>query len=490
MLNSRARPNIKDKPEGIIRPSVLRGFSVNYPIARACIDNIKNKITQLEWDITSVDDEDTNINEMAVAELKTFFKEPSGPGTDFRYLQENIMEDYLVMGTVALERGKTRGGNMLSLLPVDSGTMKLRLNGNGRTPQAPEIAYEQWIRGYKVAELTTEDMIIKLKNIRPNTPFGLGALESLVIQVQSALAGSVYNFKFFTDSNIAEGFVELPIEWSNDQVKTFQTHFDSMVAGDPRYQRKLKFMPGGIKYTPTKKPEDMSFERFELWLLRQTCAVFGVPPQDLGFTMDVNRATGEVQKEVGQERAKRPAVNFLQDLFTNIIQKDLGYPNLKFVYLNVDPSDLKTEAEIDDIRIRTGVVSVDEVRRREGLDEIGVSHFIMTGTGPMPVDQIGVIQEPEPKIEPKKEEKVDIDMERAEIKQWKTCAINDLKKEKPFRSFTSKFIDDEITEDIEKQLNEVNSREEINLVFDMYLKGDFEKIKKLRKISNELQKYL
>lgn len=490
MNNSLARSNIKNKPEGRLRPQILREFSVNYPIARSCIDYIKNKISQLDWDIVDINNEDSSPKEVSVDKVKEFFREPCGVGTDFRFLQENIMEDYMVMGTITVEKAKARGGKLLSLLPVDAGTIKLRLDSNARTPQPPEIAYEQWIRGHKVAELTTDEMIFKIRNIRPNTPFGLSPLESLIIQVQSALAGSLYNFKFFTDSNLAEGFVELPVDWSNDQVKQFQIYFDSLVAGDPRFQRKLKFMPSGIKYTPTKKPEDMSFERFELWLCMVTCATFGVPPQDLGFTMDVNRATGEVQKEVGQERAKRPAVNFLQDLFTDVVQKDLGFKNLKFVYINVDPADLEQEARIDDIRVKTGIVSVDEIRRREGLKEIGVRHYVMTSGGPVYTDKIGEVVEEVANGNREQPKEKDTDLQLAEIKQWKKCSINDLKTGVGFRQFNASFLDDYICDDIRKQLGDVTSRDDINKVFDIYTSGDYKKIFKLKKISSELQKYL
>lgn len=76
-----------------------------------------------------------------------------------------------------------------------------------------------------------------------------------------------------TEGNVPEGFVTLPrdIASSRDQLKEWQDAWDAMISGDPRFQRKLKFLPEGMEYKPAKTAEDMTFERFEKWLLSTTC---------------------------------------------------------------------------------------------------------------------------------------------------------------------------------------------------------------------------
>lgn len=493
-LNSKSGSNVKDKPEGSIGSHVLRSFSVNYPIARACIDYTKGKISQLDWDIVNANEEGDDVK--GAEDIKAFFDTPMGVGSSLNEMLEFLTEDNLVLGAIAVEKMQTKGGGLLELLPVDVGTIKLRLNEQGRSPKPPEIAYEQWVSGTKTAELTADEMIFKVRNLRTNTPFGLSPLESLIIQVQSALAGSLYNFKFFTDSNQVEGFVGLPEDLTNDQVKEFQEYFDAMVAGDPRFQRRLKFMPHGFEYIPTKKPEDMSFQRFELWLLQQTCAVFGVPPQDIGFTFETNKATAEVQSDKGQERVRRPIAMWFEGIFTNIIQIDLGRPDLKFSFINVDPTDRKVESEIDEIRIRSGIQSVDEVRRREGLEEIGLEHYVMTSGGPVLVeDIINRKNVPVASAEGSKKPVVEsvaagVDLELEEVKQWKKCAVNDFKAGKPFRAFNHVHIQDEVVEDIKKQLGDVSDRDGINSVFSIYLNGDYDSVVKLRRLSSAIQQYI
>jgi len=499
-FNAQTRSNIKDKPEGTINPSILRTFSVDYPIVRACIDYIKNKTTHLDWGIIPLVD---NFNENIQQELVNFFKQPAGNDSTMRTFQEQIIEDYLVMGAIGIEKLKTRGGQLVSLLPVDVGTIKVRVNENGRIPNPPEIAYEQWIMGTKVAELTKDDFILRIRNARTNTIFGLSPLESLILQVQSALAGTLYNWKFFTDSNNVEGFMSVPEDWTSDQISEFQTYFDAMVAGDPRYQRRIKMMPYGVNYISTKDPKDLPFERFELWLLEQTCAVFGVPPQDLGFTHNTNRATAEVQSEKGQERIGRALINFLEELFTNIIQRDLEYVDFEFKFINVNPTDVREEAEVENIKIKSGILSVDEVRIAQGLDPIGLEHYVMTGTGPMLVKdiinpatiEVKPIQQNTRQVEVKEEEEAEEaeeaeteELERKEILQWKKYCINSIKKGRSFDGFIANKISNEIVNDIKTQLEEANTKGDIVKIFSQYSNKEYKTIQTLKKMLYELNK--
>lgn len=504
VFNAVARPNIKDKPEGFVNPNILRNFSVDYPIVRACIDYVKVKTTQLNWEIVKDDEEESLNNEDPIREnIEYFFARPTGTDSTLRLFLENIIEDYLVMGAISIEKLRTRGGKLLQLVPVDVATIKVRINENGRIPNAPETAYEQWILGRKVAELSKDDLLFAVKNARPNTIFGLSPLESLIIQVQSALAGSLYNWKFFTDSNQAEGFIEVPTDWTKDQIQEFQAYFDAMIAGDPRYQRRIKMMPGGMKYTATKKPDDMAFERFELWLLQQTCAVFGVTPQSLGFTAQVNRATAEVQSDITQERVGRGLQQFIEEIFTNLIKYDMGYSDYKFRFVNVDPVDILAEAQVDDLRIKSGVISVDEVRRRNGMEEIGLPHYVMTSGAPVlvsdflkagplnqPVKQPVPLTEVEDEEDDMEDDMEDEDeMERKELTQWKKFCINAIKSDgthKGFNDFIVKNIKKNKELDIRKQLESADDKGDIVKIFQYYLTNEYKQVFELRKMLDEL----
>jgi hypothetical protein len=212
----------------------------------------------------------------------------------------------------------------------------------------------------------------------------------LILTVTTALKLTSYNLAFLTEGNIPEGFVELPQDIINnaDQLKVWQEAWDAMFSGQPEYQRKIKFLPEGMKWHPIRKPEDLIFDRFEKWLLLNTCSVLEVPPQAIGFQFDRGKGATEAEWEIGKERGMFPLANFLKEIMDYIIQEDMGCPHLEFIWSNLNPTNKKEESEVFGQLVRTGAFSVDEWRIAEGLEPIGLNHYIMTPVGPFMVEDL------------------------------------------------------------------------------------------------------
>jgi hypothetical protein len=269
------------------------------------------------------------------------------------------------------------------LIPVDPTTIVLRVTETGGTPTPPDTAYAQFIAGKKIAEFNTDELLYECMRSRSYNPYGLAPIESLIIQVESALRGSLYNLDYFRENNIPEGFITLPEEQANtlDQTKEWQLWFDQLLAGNSRTVHRLKILPGGSEYTAAKKPEDMSFERFEKWLLTVTCAVFDVPPRDIGITDTVNKASDETQENLSKEKGLIPLASFIKEIMDDIISVQLGFDALELAWTNLNPTDHKEEAEIAEREIKMGATSVDEYRIKNGLEPIGLDHYIIVGGG-------------------------------------------------------------------------------------------------------------
>ena len=479
------------KPNASVNFSILRQFAEYYPIARACINYLRSQITKLEWDIGSTDsDADIQQYDAQVAEVKEFFKSPAGHKTRLRELLSMMVEDVMVLDAVSLYKRQTFGGEFLHLLPIDAATIKLRVNDFGGTPEPPEIAYEQWIKGKKIAEMSTDDMIYEVLSSRTDNAYGRAPLESLVIEVESALQGALYNLKYLEEGNDPEGFGVLPEGWSLDQIREFQTYWDGLMTGNLGIRRRMRFVPPGFEYIPSKKAEDMSFEKFELWLLQKTCSVFGVPPQDIGFTYQVNKSTGEVQERMGRSRGLYPVANFIKEIFDDIIQIDMGFPELAWLWTDIDPVDEEQEIKILETEIKLGAKSVDEYRREKGDKEIGLGHYIMTPKGPVMVDD--VIAGTSPLLNPTlmMPQEQEEDEQREEMKRWQKCAVADLKKGRKFRKFQSKEIDDDVYKEIEGYLEDVKEVWQIKKIFEPYMTREAKILSKVVGLRNEIDEII
>lgn len=361
------------KPDSGIPFDVLRKFSTSHHITRACINARKRQLAGMEWDIVPLDDTvDPKSVQKDIDEVKAFFTQIGGTSNHYRKFVNKVTEDLLCLDAVAIYRQRTIGGDLQYLVPVDASTIRLRVDQSGNTPEPPEIAYRQVIRGQVTAEMTTAEMLYEMMNPRTNSPYGLAPLESLMLIVSSALKADSYNLAYLTEGNVPEGFYRVPEEWNQDTIRDFQEYWDALMEGDEAAMRKIRFMPGGqgSGYEATKKPSDMAWEKFNDWLMKVTCALFDIPPTEIGFppTQGLGgKGFGESQEEVNDRRGLQPLCNFFAEMWDNVIHNDLGFESLRFQYLGLDDKDDLARAETNANLINTAQRTPNEIRQEEGL---------------------------------------------------------------------------------------------------------------------------
>jgi HK97 family phage portal protein len=461
-----SRPKTRDLPRGV-KYQTLRDFSRYYPILRACINYRKRQISQLDWGIGPIevvtDKAKKEKYKQDAAMIKSFFKYPSGDKTmSFRTFMNKVIEDLVVLDAVAIYRRLNRRGGFYGYLPIDSSTIELIVNEDGTTPIHPDLAYVQKVDGAEKAQLTTKELIYKVMNPRTDSPYGMSQIESLVLIVTTALKLGSWNLSYLTEGNVPEGFVELPKDIASDpqQLKLWQEAWDAMFSGNAAYQRKVKFLPEGMKWHPVKRQEDLSYERFEKWLLQNVCAVMDVPPQAIGFQFDRGKGATEAEWEIGKERGLYPMALFLKEIFDEMIQDDLGQEHLQFIWTNINPTNAKEESEVFGQLVRTGAVSVDEWRVAEGYEPIGLGHYIMTPVGPIfAKDFIKLSEEGASPFIPESVRPADVtgydnvtESEAKQIKQEEQAASNKPKAEPKPKDITDKFSKF-ATEDVIHDLN-------------------------------------
>lgn len=498
-------PMARTKPgsAGGVNYDTLRRFSVQYDVARAAINRRKRQLNGLAWDIVAAEkDDETDYNADAKI-LKKQFKHIGGYKVRFREFIDKLTEDLLVLDAMAIYKRPTMGGELYSLEPVDASTIVLSLDESGGTPMPPDIAYRQFIRGKEEATFTADEMYYEMMNPRSNTPYGLAPLESLVLGVSAALKSEIYNVHLLTEGNIPEGFFSVPENWKPDQIKEFQKLWDAALSGDTRATSKLRFVPPG-SYQPAVKPEDMRYKELQEWLMLKTCMLFEIPPNELGFTMNVNKANGEVQHDIGVDTGLRPLAEFFQEILTDVVQEDLGYENLAFKYTGLDITDEKRDAEIAAIKINSGQTTVDEVRKGRGQKPLGVDKPFVIGTPTFidadsmkqraaaadaligmgkddgsndgkgdanPVDNSGKTTDDTVIADPKAEKSaVDTHVQLvSEMRTFRKYAINRIKDGKSLRKFQSEVLPLNVVEEMNTRLSTAAKADDVKEIFKEYM---------------------
>ena len=509
----------RQKPGGTVPFATLRRFSEVHEVSRMAINYRKRQVNGLKWDIVQEDEEDTVKYEKQIEEATAFFKTPA-PRTKYRNWVNKIVEDLLVLDAVAIEKARTRGGDLLGLIPVDGSTIRLRVDNSGATPEPPEIAYKQVIRGQITAELTADEMIYDMMNPRSNTPYGLAPLESLILTVSSALRSSTYNLAYLTDGNIPEGLFAVPEGWQPAQIKEFQDNWDAMLAGDDAATRKLLFVPGGqgAGYTQTKKPEDMAFKDFNHWLMLVTAAMFEVPPTELGFQPQSGlggKGVNEEQAKSGDRKGLFPIVQFLSEILTDVIQQDLGFTELRFKFQGFDDEYQQAKSDLNKSLIESGQRTINEQRTEDGLDPFDADEypladtpFILAGSTVVPLTTETEVEEPEeepeeetdrggdkpenqtPEPEDKPEERSETETEEDEaapadpvaksrgevhielvtdLRKLRKMTINRIKAGKSYRDFESSVLPQATVDEINKKLRPVTDVDEARSIIKGYM---------------------
>jgi phage portal protein BeeE len=251
------------------------------------------------------------------------------------------------------------------------------------------------LKNVPVREFSTDDIIYYKRNPRIWKVYGYSPVEQIVLTVNLALRRQTSVLQHFTEGNVPEGLMFTP-RLECDQVREFDSWFNSLLSGNTAEMRRIKFVPGGDggKFEQIKPVELKS--HFDEWLARIVCFAFSVPPT--AFVSMMNRATAEQADETGKTEGLLPLITSVENLLNQILSKWGGYDDIEFSFVTERAVDAMKQAEADSMRIKAGVMTIDEIRIRDGLEPFGIGPGILTPTGwvPLPVKGNEHLMNPQP----------------------------------------------------------------------------------------------
>ena len=401
-MNIRIRPR-----EGeLISFEQMIGLSYAYDLLRTVIETRKDQIVKVEWGIDPKDNKKKHDDRCD--ELENFLLFPDQEHTWQQWIRQ-LVEDMLVIDAATVYPRMTRGGlarrqagkelqpgDIFSLDCMDGATIKRVIDGSGRTPLPPDVAYQQILHGVPAVDYTRDELIYQPRNLTTRRVYGYSPVEQIIVTVNIALRRQIYQLNYYKEGNVPEAIIGVPDGWSVEQIASFQEWWDNIHEGDLAQRRHARFVPGGMKYQAIK-PEGLKDEMDE-WLARVICYAFNVPPTP--FVKQMNRATAQTVHTAALQEGLVPLLAWVKDMMNFIIWKYWGYTDLEFVWKMEEDTDPLTMAGIDDKDIRSGIRLRSQIRADRGLEDDGVPDFIMTATGPILIADI--INPPEvPEVLPK-----------------------------------------------------------------------------------------
>jgi phage portal protein BeeE len=398
-------------PHGLVlkaTPVNLRRFSET-PVARRAINVIKDRIAGMRWRIQARRGRtlDSIPDGALRAQILTENFEAPNPDDSFRSLLEQVLEDVIVGGFGAIEVQRAEGwvlgaksggqgcrpptGNgggqecppytsngggqecppytyPLIMWPVDGASIRIMTDWDG-SPGSPRYVQVTGRYGPEGQVVLNDDELSYIRlNARTHTPFGLGRLEVAFETIGAFLSAHRYASRLASNSvvqyalwlqDLTPAHHERLIRWWQDEIEGTGRVPILSVESKPEV---LRFGAG------TDADLRLAWQEF---LLRVIADAFDLPAQFLGVERDVNRSTAAEMNEVAFRSAIVPTARLVAEHLTrDAIGKKLGWTDLEFVFTDVDARDEMQAAQIDEILLRSGVVTVNEVRRARGLAEI------------------------------------------------------------------------------------------------------------------------
>src|SRR5258708_1202851 len=302
------------------------------------------------------------------------------PDDSFRSLAEQVLEDIIVGGYGAIEvQASGDAARPLVLWPVDGASIRMNLEWDGSPRGQRYMQVNDQSSAHSKIRLDDDELIYIRLNPRTHTPFGLGRLEVAFETVDAFLGAHRYASRLASNSvvqyalwmqDLTPEHHERLIRWWQDEIEGTGRVPILSVESKPEV---LRFGGG------TDADLRLQWQEF---LLRVIADAFDLPPFYLGIDRDVNRSTAEEYNDLAFRQAIVPTARLLAEHLTrDAIQKKLGWNDLEFVFAELDTQDPLEEAQIQQILLQNGVLTVMEVRRIGGVGAEGSSGDGRCGLG-------------------------------------------------------------------------------------------------------------
>lgn len=356
----------------------MRGLADAYDLLRLVIETRKDQLCKLEWQVlpkTEGAEQDAGAKA-----IQDFLASPDKEHGWDEWLRM-LIEDLLVIDAPTIYPRRTNGGEPYSLELIDGAMIKRLIDFTGRTPVPPEPAYQQIIKGLPAVNYTRDELYYRPRNPRTHRAYGYSPVEQIIITVNIALRRQKSQLDYYTEGNIPDALIGVPETWTPEQIRQFQSFWDSLIEGSTAERRHAKFVPGDFKYQPTKEPilKDM----YDEWLARVVCFAFSISPQP--FVQQMNRATAETAMESALEEGLAPLMRWVIGTMNYILAVFFKRPDLRFEFKNSEAVDPEVQSRIHKTYVEAKVLTPDEVRADLGRKPMSPEERETAWPAPPPV---------------------------------------------------------------------------------------------------------
>ena len=331
-----------------------------------------------------------------------FLNNPNGNDESFEMIQKALIKDLLELDSGVLVKVFNEKNELSQIFARDGGSFLKNpdiygymgnranfippitsdinsLNDKQYQSAYSSAAYYQygWTTGGKPIPFGKREIMYVIHNPKTDSIYGSSPMEILTNTLYMLIYGQQYNLDYYMNGNVADGIVHLPNADKNT-AKSFSQRLMAKFKKVDSLDNKVRVghqypiwageqAPSIIPFSVSAK--DMQILDQQKWFIKLVWSVFGVTPDEMGFTEDSNRATGIAQVEVHKRKAIQPLLETLQYHYTTQILTEFDpMGRLEFIY---DDYDINTEMKKLDLyrkELDLGIKTSEMIAKEEGID--------------------------------------------------------------------------------------------------------------------------
>ena len=200
----------------------------------------------------------------------------------------------------------------------------------------------------------------------PGTPVALSPIDYARQTIGVGLSAEEYAARFYGDSAIPSGILHTDQGLTGEQALAMKARFNEAIKG----RREVAVLGSGMTFTPisVSASEAQWLDTSKVTATR-IARIFGVPPEMIGADGGNSMTYTNVESRFLNllTLAGRPWIVRLEHALSNLL------PGKQVVRADVDEllrTDIKTRATVQEMRLRSGTRSVNEIRREDNLQPI------------------------------------------------------------------------------------------------------------------------
>jgi len=406
---------------------MMRALADSYDLMRVIIETRKDQICKFKWSIKTKEGnydglpgdkkQDAKALQPAIEQVTRFLRYPDQEH-DWQTWLRMLIEEMLVIDAATIMPRRTLNGGLYSLELIDGATINRVLDATGRTPMAPDPAYQQILKGMPAVNYTSDELLYCPRNPRTNRIYGYSPVEQVIMTVNIALRRQAHQMYFYSEGTIPDMIVGMPPEWNPDQIAQYQQYWDTLLTGNMSARRGARFVPGGLNITETK--DEVLKDEYDEWLARLVCFAFSVEPTP--FIKQQNRATAETARSQSLSEGLVPIQQWVAGIINRVIEKYMGISGVEFAWNEDDIVDPLVRAQVYQIYAGAKIMHPDEIRETLGMEPLTKEQYDQLNPQPVVTAQPGGSQKPgnndtakKPDEKLKKNSIAPIDRDRKEI---------------------------------------------------------------------------